>query len=236
VIGLAAVGFVSAQENDATPEAEEAPSEEAAPEGGMIAKGRIFEGFREKLAENLGISEEELTQAFEDTALALVDEAEADGDLTTEQADRLRERIEEGGFPLLPPPHVGGCRGGGLVRQTAEFLGIEVETVVEALRDEQSLAQVAEANGQTAEALSAHLVGELEARLTKAVENERLTQEQADEMLANAKEHIDEAINETGPLACSFKHHHFPGPGKFGGDLEPPGDEAVPNEETGLFF
>jgi hypothetical protein len=92
------------------------------------------------LAEGLDLSEDEVTQALEAArdaameehkaeALKRLDEAVANGDVTSEQADQIRERIENGQFgpggpgghgpggPMAggpeggPPPGLGGPRG-----------------------------------------------------------------------------------------------------------------------------
>ena len=63
---------------------------------------RPFSNFLSQLAENLGITEATLEEAIDQTSLEIVDEKEAAGDLTTEQADRIRERIASGeGLPFF---------------------------------------------------------------------------------------------------------------------------------------
>ncbi len=62
------------------------------------------------LAEELGVSVEELSQARESEMKQRLDQAVEDGAITEEQADEIRERIESG---ELPPkgPHGGGPGG-----------------------------------------------------------------------------------------------------------------------------
>ena len=176
-----AVGFVAAQ----TDGDGEAASEKHA-------------NFVARLAENLAITQEELEQAIQQTQLELVDERLAAGDLTAEQADRIRERIASGEAKLFPHGRhrpQGGAQVGGKV---ADFLGVTPEEVVEGLKAGQSLAQIAEANGVSAVDLSAFLLGELEVRLAEAVEKGKIDQARADEILANAPERIDQLINHEG--------------------------------------
>ncbi len=68
--------------------------------------------FLDRVARRLGIEPEKLEQAIEDTRKEDIDAAVARGDITQEQADRLKERIEGGDwpapfqrppFPLFPP-------------------------------------------------------------------------------------------------------------------------------------
>ncbi|OGO50974.1 MAG: hypothetical protein A2148_03045 [Chloroflexi bacterium RBG_16_68_14] len=216
VAGFAAGGFSLAQEDEATPtvEAGETPA--------VDEKESLREEFLSRLAENLGISVEKLEQALSQTALGLVDQALADGRITEEKATELRERIESGEGPLFPHlrPHPGPHhRGVGVVRQVAEFLGLEPQEVFEALKSGQSLAQIADAQGSSADKLKAFLLSELEQYLAQAVEKGRITQEQADQKLEDSTARLDDLIDSTG------------GPG-FGGPWWPHGpkeDEATPS-------
>ena len=172
--------------------------------------------FFSRLAGNLGITQEELEGAIDQTQLELVDEALADGRITEEQAAEIRTRIESGeGSFFLKQAHRGHHRGGDAVGQVAEFLGLTPEEVAEALESGQTLVQVAEANGSTEEALAAFLLGELEARLAEAVESGKIDQARADEMLANASERITQMINHEG-LPQSGPHR-FGSKGGFDG-------------------
>src|SRR3990172_8002635 len=112
----AALGIVSAQsegEGEATPQVEE--------------KGVRKDEFLSRLAENLGISQEQLEAAMRETALEIVDEKVADGTLTEEQAAGIRERIEGGEFPFFGKPHHRPHPGRYLGEELGEFLGITVE-------------------------------------------------------------------------------------------------------------
>ena len=203
-LATAAVGFVAAQSDEDVP-----------------GKGRI-DDFLSRLAGNLGITQEELETAIDETQLELLDEAVADGRVSEDKAAEIRERIESGEGGLGPfgrgfkrgfahgyrLGHLGAA-GEGL----AEFLGIGVEDLRAALADGQSLAQVAEANGSSAEELSAYLLGELETRLAEAVANGKIDQARADEILANAAEKIDGFINQEGPWpghGDGFRGHFAP--------------------------
>lgn len=78
------------------------------------------------LADELGVSEDELREAFEAAGDARLDQAVEDGRITEEQAERLRDNGGPGGFggprgPGHGPPHGGpngpggfGAPGGGL--------------------------------------------------------------------------------------------------------------------------
>ncbi len=205
VLGGTATGFVVAQSGD---DDGAAPTQEA-----QKARG---EDFLANLAENLGISQEDLEAAIRQTALDLVDEKVADGTLTEEEAAKIRERIEEGdGLPFFgggkhKRPQ-GGLHGGG--EALAEFLGITVEELQEARQDDQSLAQIAEATGVSRDDLIAFLVSQVEEQLAAKVEEGKIDQERADEMLAKFEENVDELVDSTEPV----RRRHGPRRGGFEG-------------------
>ena len=186
IIALAAatVGFVGAQTDE----------DGNGPLGNFVAR----------LAENLGITQDELETAIDQTQLELVDEALAEGRLTEEQAAQLRERIESGESFFGPQlRHKQGMRhgGGGFSHgaNVAEFIGITPEALREAIEGGQSVVQVAEVNGVTEQELTDYLLGEIETKLAEAVESGRIDQAKADEILAGAADKIAECINREGP-------------------------------------
>ena len=217
-LGGVAAGIVAAQTSGgtATPAEQSAtPSDQNATPAGK--RPALIEDFLSKLAANLGISEDELKQAIRTTGSQLLDQAVADGKVTEEEAAKIRDRIESGDFPIFPfgghgpghghGPHHGpgpgfglGLMNGDLIKQTADFLGVDRQTVIEGLQSDQSLAQIAEANGKSGDELSGYLYDQLKSKLDEAVANNRITQDREDSMLSNAKDRIDEAINRVGPF------------------------------------
>ncbi len=179
-----------------------------------------------RLAENLGITQDELDAAIDETQLELVDEALAEGLITDEQAAQMRERIESGESffgPLGQRGHKMQRHGGGFGHgaDIAEFIGIEPEALREAIEGGQSVVQVAEANGVSEQELTDFLLGEIEAKLAEAVESGRIDQATADEKLANAAEKIAECINREGlperPEGSSEFERFRDGSGRFPG-------------------
>lgn len=92
-----------------------------------------------------------------------------------------------------------GWMGGGmsLVAATAEATGLTVDDVVAALQAGETYADLAESAGVTLEAIVDAAVAARTAALTEAVESGRLTQEQADAMLAEMEEHLREQLDGT---------------------------------------
>ena len=181
--------------------------------------------FIARLAENLGISEEDLQAAVQETQIEILDEAVAAGRIDEERAAEIRERIESGeglAFGFHGPGHPGGHRGHYAIEEVAEFLGIERADVLSALQDGQSLAEIAAANGSSAEALIDHLVAQLEERVNEKLAGEDITQERADEILSNARERITDLVNRE--------------PGEFPRFRDDIPEDAPSPEGAGLFF
>src|SRR3972149_2038639 len=107
--GLAATfalgGFSLAQEG--TPPATTPAQNEASPTPGADEtpsadnKETLRDDLLQRLADELGISVDDLKQAMSNVALDLVDQAVADGRITEEEAGDLRERIASGAFPFF---------------------------------------------------------------------------------------------------------------------------------------
>ena len=141
-----------------------------------------------------------------------------DGTITEAQAEAVAEELASGfhGRPGRPGSKV---RHG--LSTAAEFLGVEVDELASQLREGSTLADIA--GGQT-DALIDAMVASVEERLAEAVADGKLTQEEADEKLADAEEKITTFVNE-GPPEGGF------GPGKRG--RHGPGGGFDPGEDAG---
>jgi polyhydroxyalkanoate synthesis regulator phasin len=120
-----------------------------------------------------------------------------DGSITQDQADEVAATLAESGIG-------GGGRGGhgpGIDLATAaQALGLtedELRTALEA--DDATLADVAEDEGVEVETLVDALVTAAEERIAAAVDDGRLTQDEADERLADLATRITERVNEPLP-------------------------------------
>ena len=185
----------------------------------------------DRVAGKLGIDRGTLDQAIVDSRNEQIDEAVASGDLTQEQADRLKEKLAAmpDGAPLLGHPGFGSrllMPGDGKLhfgfglREGAEklsgYLGITEEELREQLQAEgATLASVAEANGKTRDELKSFIESESTAAIDERVAAGDLTQERADEIKATMAEHIDGLVDREWP----GPHRRFEGfRDRFGGD------------------
>ena len=148
-----------------------------------------------------------------------------DGSITQEQADEVATALDEAGIG-----HGGGHRGGGFDLSTAATaLGMTEDELRTALEtDGTTLADVAGDQGVEVDALVDALVTAQQERIADAVEDGRLTQEQADERLADLEERVTERVNSEAPVGGPGHGHHGGWGGRHGGgaDDEAPGMPA----------
>ena len=153
-------------------------------------------------ASQLGVQPSELSDALEQALLKRVDAALAAGRITQAQADELKQRIQSGDYPLIGS--VLGHRGGpghgfGHLDAAASYLGLTEAELRTQLESGKTMADVAKAQGKTVEGLVAALVADEKKELDEAVAAGRLTQAQADAMLADAKSRFTDMVNGTFP-------------------------------------
>jgi hypothetical protein len=169
----------------------------------------------ERAADELGIGADELTDALKAGAIEQIEEALDAGDITEDQAEALRERLESsdglflGGLGGLGPwGHGGGFGGlhhGGpgigfeLSETAADYLGLSEEQVRNRLANGRSLAEIAEAEGKSVDGLVDALVDAQESALDEAVDAGRITESQADAMSENLRERIEFFVDRSMP-------------------------------------
>ena len=165
------------------------------------------------VAARLGISPDKLRAAFRDALQARVDAAVKAGKLTPEQAAKLKQRIanakglgrlafrrairQHSGVPFFPGIRVRAHAPGVI----AKYIGITPQELRTELRSGKSLAQIATAHGKTEDGLVNAMLAPLKTRLDKAVQDKRLTQARADEILTRITGVLKKAVERTPPVA-----------------------------------
>jgi hypothetical protein len=124
----------------------------------------------------------------------------SDGSLTQEQADEVAGTLSEAG--IGGPGGHGGGHGGGHRDLAAAATALdmseeELRTALEA--DGTSLADVAQEQGVAVDALVDALVTAAREDIAAAVEDGELTQQQADERLADLEERVTERVDDDAP-------------------------------------
>jgi polyhydroxyalkanoate synthesis regulator phasin len=150
-------------------------------------------------AAQLGVQPQALSNALKKALENRVDAAVADGRLTKEQGDALKQRIESGQAPLFG---LGGGPGGhdrgghlGDLDAAASYLGFTEDQLRTQLQSGKTLADVAKAQGKSVDGLIDALVAATKKDLDDAVADGRLTKAQADRILADMKQRITDRVN-----------------------------------------
>ncbi len=188
-------------------------------------RGRMHEA----VADVLGISVEEHGAVMDTARQQVLEQAVDEGVLSQEQADRMLERMGAGfsrGIMPFRQGHKGhGGRGMGswmggpensLIGVAADQLDLTVDELLAELEDGMSIADVAGQHDVVAQTIADAFIPVRTEKLDEAVAEGRITQEQADEMLAHMTEEVAEHLNEP------FDEGHGPGdcrdelPGGFG--------------------
>jgi len=151
------------------------------------------ESFAARVAAHLGVTEQQLVDAFKAARLEMLDEAVAAGKISPEEAEQIRQRIEESkGLGL-----VGRHRHllGGIVRSVADTLDMTPREIAQDLRQGQSLAEIGQAKGVSTDTLKSAILTAADEKLDQAVADGKLTQDQADKIMTRLTDNIDKILN-----------------------------------------
>jgi polyhydroxyalkanoate synthesis regulator phasin len=127
----------------------------------------------------------------------------ADGTITQDQADAVTAALAE----AMPADGAGGPGGPGMghgggpagSEAAATALGISVDELRAAIEQGQTIAEVAAASGIDVQTVIDAMVAERAARLDESVAAGELTQEEADQKLADATTRITDEVNNGRP-------------------------------------
>ncbi len=149
-----------------------------------------------------------------------------DGVITQEQADAVAEALED----ARPQRGFRGFHGlGAVAEEIAATLDLTVDDLTEALRDGSSLADLAAQQGVEVDIVIGLLVEQAQERLDAAVEDGRLTADEAAERLGDIESKITEMVNgELEPGRRGFGRGHR-GPHGQGDDAAPDASDTVFN-------
>jgi hypothetical protein len=166
-------------------------------------------------AKQLGVTPTALTNALKTALKNRVDAAVAAGRLTKAQGDELKARIDAGDAPLFFGGFHHGYFGHFLhLDAAASYLGVTEAQLRDDLAAGKTLAQVAKDRGKSVDGLVDAMTAEVKEHLADAVADGRLTQAQADSILADVKRRITDRVNGKAPTFPGFRH--FGGFGGFG--------------------
>ena len=182
-------------------------------------------------AKQLGVEPSKLSAALKKALEDRVDAAVADGRITKDEGDALKQRLESDGLPLVAPPlgfrHFGfHDHGPPGLPAAAKYLGLSESQLESKLESGKTLAQVAKGEGKSVDGLVAALKADLKQKLDQAVSDGRLTKGQEQQVLAEADQRLNDLVN--GKLPARPPDGRGPFGHRFGfggspGDMRPGG-------------
>jgi urease accessory protein UreF len=161
-------------------------------------------------AQRLNVKPSELQSALKQAMLDRIDAALEARRITQQQADELKARVKAGDGlgPLFGPPggpghgfHHGGPPIAGL-DAAATYLGLTEAQLHEQLDSGKTLAQIAKAQGKSTDGLKQAMLAGAKTHLDADVKAGKLTQAQADKILADLSSRLDNLIQN------GFGFHH----------------------------
>jgi polyhydroxyalkanoate synthesis regulator phasin len=156
-------------------------------------------------AQQLGIPSSKLSDALKKALSDRVDAAVAAGRITKTEGDALKQRIASGEYPLFAGPHRGFGHGPFRgVDAAASYLGVTEAQLRTELEAGKTLAQVAQAHGKSVAGLVDALASDAKKHIDASVAAGRLTQQQADDVLARLRDRITARVNSAGPDGDHF--------------------------------
>lgn len=174
--------------------------------GAHGARRAFVAGFMERLASNLGVTRDELRAAMKQAALDTIDDLAASGQITQQQADRAKARIESGNTEGLGIGRMLSHRDAlrarvvrGIVHSAADALGMEPKDLAAELRAGTSIADVAAERGVSLDAVKAAITADAKTRLDALVARGRITQEREDQLLEALASRLDTALQRSRP-------------------------------------
>ena len=173
-------------------------------------------------AKRLDTTPEKLRAALSAAQDAQLDKAVKAGELTQEQADRIKAARKAHGTVLggpglhgprghHGPGHRGGPRGAAM-QELAKALGISEQKLHEELRAGKSVADIAKAQGKSLDSVRNALRSAAKTRLDKAVADGHLTRAQADDRLEHLDEHLTRLDQPRPGRGRGGPGHHGPPP------------------------
>jgi len=246
ILGLG-ISMVLAQEPDeADPLAE---TGDWVPPSGQRGGRRGPSGFHggpmlDTLAEELDMTADEILSELQE-GISVAELAENHGvdveviidALTSQARERITERVNTPWTPRESREGMrGGMHGGSMVDTLAETLNMTADEVIAELETGISVAELAAGQGVETQVIVDALLAEREAMLDQAVENGRITQEQADTILEQMAEEIAEHITEPWSPGEHGGHGRgmMPGGRQGGGRMQPGSFGNEPAQGTNL--
>ncbi|HLH71722.1 MAG TPA: hypothetical protein VKX96_00440 [Chloroflexota bacterium] len=188
-------------------------------------------GMLNNIATFLGMSQSDLRTALQ-SGQTLAQIAQAHGKTSDDLKNYLMSQVSQQidkllttNFQQIQAQRPAGGPFGRQLSGVATFLGMNQSDLLTALRNGQTLAQVAQAHGKTAADLKTYLTNQLKTRLDQQVAANKITSTQETTILNNASSRFDTLINQKFPANFG---QGGPGRGRFGRQPGSPTPTSTP--------
>ncbi|HEX5480339.1 MAG TPA: hypothetical protein VFY79_11540 [Dehalococcoidia bacterium] len=190
--------------------------------------------FLDRVAQKLGIQSSKLQDAVNSAANDQIDAEVQSGKLSQQQADKLKQQVQNGEGPWFNGPAAGrgpsatGIPGLGFalgkdVSDLAAFLGISTDQLKTELRAQgATLTTVASNHGKTRDQLKTFITDTAKSQLDQAVSSGKLTQKQEDSILSGLQSHLDTLVDAPMPPFGGAHGRFGHNRGDDNGDRTPP--------------
>ena len=155
---------------------------------------------------------DEQTERYQSGVLERLAPLVEEGTISQDQADAIAEDFTEEFTERFAQREERRAAAEANRQELLDLLGVTPEEFRESLAGGATLAEMAEQQGTTGEAVIDLLVSHAEERVAEAVENGRLTQEEADEKLVDITANITDKVNNGGGFGKGFGPGHWHGP------------------------
>ncbi len=159
-----------------------------------------IKSFLDKVARNLGLEESKVEAAIKQAELQTVDERQQAGQLTPEQAQKLKDRINN--RPGFVPGALGARLRDRVVEgyrfeagQAAQVIGISADQLKSELKGGKSLADVAAAHNVSRDTLIQKLTDATNQRIDQQVKDGKLTADQAAKLKSRTQAAVTKAVD-----------------------------------------
>ncbi len=149
-----------------------------------------------------GGSVESVVNSAVTSATERINQAVANGNATQEQADQLLSNLEQlmtdginGELPFNLGANPRKDIERALISSITEVTGMDAQSIIQEIRGGSTLADVIAENGSSVDEVVASAMAKSTERVNGWVENERITQEQADEILAGLEQFYTDVLN-----------------------------------------
>jgi len=159
-------------------------------QGGGDDHGKYADDFVTKLAALLNVDKPTLVTDMKQAASSTIDDAAAAGDLSPNQATRLKERVESGDFSHMGQPMGEGGTGAmhakmmanraAIINALASKMGMTTDQLQKELQQGKTLHRIGTEHNVSDQDSKAAILSVVQPQLAEAVQNGDLSQKQAD--------------------------------------------------------